>query len=776
MQVPLKRTRLDVVVGVLIGVVTLILYWRMTGYGFTNVDDQDYITKNPHVTAGLTWPGTAWAFQSGDAGNWHPLTWLSHMVDCQLYGLNAGGHHLTNLFFHIANTLLLFVWLRRATGARWRSVFVAALFAWHPLHVESVAWASERKDVLSTFFWLLALIAYLRYARSPSSTKYGLTLLLFACGLMSKPMVVTFPFVLLLIDYWPLDRLRVTGRGAVGNEMKSEAKNASPQDPLVATPIRSVKYLVLEKVPFFALALASSIVTYQVQNAVGTVSSFENIGLYSRLTNALLAYAKYIVKTLWPIDLSPIYPLAKTLPGGQLIAASLILILLSAWFVFRAKRHPYLVTGWFWFLGTLVPTIGLVQVGAQSMADRYMYIPSIGLFILVVWGLDAVWRFSPQRRRILAAVGILSLAGCLTGTWFQLEYWENPVKLFRHAVELDKDNYIAYDFLGKSLEDKGWKELALSCYSEAVRLQPGFVEGQYNLGTLLMEEGKLDEAITHLQAAVAADPKCAKGHNNLGSALFKRGRISDAKTHFSKAIALRPKEPSAHYNLGTLMLAESQLDEAVGQFSEAVRLRPDFSDAHLNLALAFVRQGKPGAASTHFAEVVRLQPENPEARFNLGLALLEQHKAEAAAAQFSECLRLKPGKIEAHFRLAQSLARQGKSAQAVLHYRESLRLTPDFPEALNELSWILSTSPDAGLRDGNEAIRLAEHACELTKRELPDMLVTLAAAYAEAGRFSNAVMTAQSAEAIESQSGHTQNVERASRLVRLFQAGRPFRE
>ena len=763
-------------VGALLGVVTLIVYWRMTGYGFTNVDDPDYITKNPQVSAGLTWPGTVWAFQTGAVGNWHPLTWLSHMVDCQLYGLNAGGHHAANLFFHLANTLLLFVWLRRATGARWRSFFVAALFAWHPLHVESVAWVSERKDVLSAFFWFLALLAYLRHARSPSSAKYLLTLLLFACGLMSKPMVVTFPFVLLLIDYWPLGRLRVAGCGVVASPVEAESQRILPEDPVVAIPPRSMTHLVREKVPFFALSLVSSIVTYRVQAAGGAVSSFAETGLYSRLTNAVLAYARYLAKTLWPIDLSPIYPFSKKLPGAQLLAASLILILLSAWFAFRARRHSYLVMGWLWFLGTLVPTIGLVRVGAQSMADRYMYLPSVGLFILVVWGLDAIGQFSPPRRRSLAALGGLALAGCLTGTWFQLGYWADPVTLYRRAVELNADNYIAYDYLGKSLEDKGWNELALSCYSEAVRLRPRFVVGQYNLGTLLMAQGRLAEATDHLQAAVTADPNFAKGYNNLGSALFKRGRISDAKTQFSRAIALDPDEPSAHHNLGTLLLAESQWAEAEAQFSEAIRLQPDFSEAHLNLALVYVRQGKPGDASAHFSEVVRLHPDNLEARFSLGLALLEVGEAAAAAAQFSECLRLRPGETRFHFRLAEALARQGKTAPAALHYREAIRLTPDFPDALNSLAWILSTSTELDLRNGSEAVRLAERSCALTQHELPDLLVTLAAAYAEAGRFSDAVKTAQAAETIASKSSRTQDVARANRLVRLFQSGQPLRE
>ena len=387
-----------------------------------------YITGNAHVTSGLTWTNVVWAFTSGEAANWHPLTWVSHMIDCDLYGTNPAGHHLTNLLFHIANTLLLFLLLKEITGALWRSFFVAALFAWHPLHVESVAWAAERKDVLSAFFWMLTLIAYVRFVAlskvhppSPSSGAmknpkskvfYVLALFLFACGLMSKPMVVTLPFVLLLLDFWPLGRI-------------ADFKCAG-------TLIR----LVLEKLPFFALALAGSVVTYLVQKSGGATWSQGALPLQARIANVLVAYMRYISKTFWPTDLALIYPYPHHWPIELVIGSALLLTVWSALFIFRAKQNPYLIVGWLWFLGTLVPVIGLVQTGVQSMADRYTYIPSIGLFILVVWGANDFLDRWPNWKKFLPLAGGVALAGCLAVTSIQLNYWQDSLKLFSHTIEV----------------------------------------------------------------------------------------------------------------------------------------------------------------------------------------------------------------------------------------------------------------------------------------------------------------------------------------------------
>jgi tetratricopeptide (TPR) repeat protein len=689
--------------------VTLLSYWPLIHHEFINYDDQDYITENLHVRTGLTWDNIGWAFCTGHYANWHPLTWISHMADCQLYGLNAGGHHLTNLLFHVANTLLLFLVLNRMTAAIWRSAFVAALFAWHPLHVESVAWAAERKDVLSTFFFLLTLGAYAKYvqskAKSPKSkvqngetfpssiirnpsSHYLLALFCFILGLMSKPMVVTLPFVLLLLDYWPLRRVQ------------SERETSSA---------RSISRLVVEKFPFFALAFCSCIITFLVQKAGGAVMSLESIPLPLRLVNALIAYLRYISHTVLPVGLAPFYPYETHWPEALVVGAALLLTVWSVLILVKARAYPYLPVGWFWFLGTLVPTIGLVQVGVQSMADRYMYIPSIGLFVVAVWGLydfrlfllrrsvcaspacSAEDHLAPKAAALLSntacvGAGAAILAAYLLCACVQLGYWQNGRKLFAHTLQVSSGCYLGYAALGQTYEESGQKQLALNYYSEAVRLAPHFVDGQYNLGTLLLEMGQTDEAIKCLNLAVTDRPSFARGHNNLGKALLAKGELDAAIDHLRKAKELNPDWPEAHYNLGTALLTGSKIDDAMTELSETLRLDPSYGGAHMNIAVALIRQNKAALALNHFAEAARLAPNNPEAHFNFGLALLDQNQPDEAVTQFAEELRLRPDEAKGHYRMAVALVQLNKPQEAALHYRETLRLAPDFTQACDELA------------------------------------------------------------------------------------------
>jgi protein O-mannosyl-transferase len=552
----LTRKQLSAAACIVLALVTLAVYWPLLHHDFINLDDQQYITANDHVRAGLTWAGVIWAFTTSEAANWHPLTWVSHMIDCDLYGLNPEGHHLTNLLFHVANALLLFLWLNKLTGALGRSFFVAALFAWHPLHVESVAWAAERKDVLSAFFWMLALIAYTRYAQRRSRVEgreskagaavsafdlrlstldYFQALFFFACGLMSKPMVVTLPFVLLLLDFWPLQRFSIFDfRFSI------------------------FSHLVLEKIPFFALALAGSVVTYLVQKSGGATWSQAALPFHARIANALVAYVRYVSKTFWPSDLAVIYPYSRHWPMISVIGAALALAAWTGLFLWRVRHNPYLVVGWFWFLGTLVPTIGLVQVGSQSMADRYTYIPSIGLFILVVWGANDILNRWPEWKKFLPVAGSIALAGCLMVTSVQLNYWQNGITLFSHAIKVTTDNYTADNFLGRALDGVGQTDVALLLYAESVRIQPHYPQAQYNLGMALWNKGRLDEACEHLAAAVR----------------------------------LVPENAEARYFLGTALMENGKLDNAVTQFTEALRLKPDFSQARRNLDEALARRGK----------------------------------------------------------------------------------------------------------------------------------------------------------------------------------------
>jgi tetratricopeptide (TPR) repeat protein len=706
----LTKNQLCVLVSVVLVLVTFVLYWPVKYNGFTNFDDDGYITGNTHVNSGLTGSNIHWAFTHVYAGYWIPLTWLSHMVDCQLFDLHAGGHHLVSVFFHIADTLLLFWWLKQLTGAVWRCAFVAAVFAWHPLRVESVAWACERKDVLSAFFWMFTLIAYTCYARKLSSrnylaaiASYLLALLLFACGLMSKPMVVTLPFVLLLLDFWPLERFVF-------------------QRP--AFTIQGTMKLILEKIPFFALGVAGSAVVYLTATAGGAVSTDS---FSFRVENALAAYLRYISKTFYPSDLAVFYPFPTHGMLPMAIIAAAVLAACSLAFILLSRRWPYLFVGWFWFMGTLVPVIGIVQAGSQSMADRFTYIPSIGLFILVTWGLADLFS-SPAGKKFLATAAIVVLAASIALTSIQITYWRSSITLFRHALAVTADNYVADACLGQALDVIGDDSDALPYCQQAAQLNPDYPPGQfflgivlwkkgdetnaldhldkaarassdnsifqYNLGKFLLEHGLTDKAAARFSAALEDDPDFPEAHNALGKTYLKRGKLPQAADELSKAVTLEPGNTQFHYDLGTVLLTGSQADRAMAQFLEAVRLDPDFADAQENLAVALAGQNKLPEAIAHFSKVVQLRPNDPEARFNLGFAYLNNHQPADADAQFTEELRLAPNQSKAHYRLAQALEQENKPAEAVSHYREALRLIPNFPDAQKELDEILAAHPE----------------------------------------------------------------------------------
>ncbi len=437
----MRRHRLEVIVSVVLIMATLAVYWQVQNHEFVNYDDDLYVTDNPHVKAGLTREGAIWAFVATHAGNWHPLTWLSHMLDCEVYGVNPWGHHLTNLLLHIGNTILLFLLFRHVTGAVWRSTLVAALFALHPLHVESVAWVSERKDVLSTLFWLSTMWTYLRHVESPGFRWYLLALLSFALGLMAKPMLVTLPFVLLLIDYWPLGRLQFGQSNRTHESMTPGLQRSS------------VSSLIFEKVPFFAISAVSSTVTYIVQLSAGAMPSQDVLPLQVRTANALVSYISYIGKMIWPHHLAVSYPHpGSNLPLWQIAGASLLLVFISALVIRGAGRFPYLVVGWLWYLGTLVPVIGLVQVGSQAMADRYTYVPLIGLFVIIVWGApNLVRRWRHGRFLLVSSSGVLLLT-LMACTWLQTSYWKDSFTLFQRTLDVTADNWRAHNGLGLALE------------------------------------------------------------------------------------------------------------------------------------------------------------------------------------------------------------------------------------------------------------------------------------------------------------------------------------
>jgi len=532
---------------VLLLVVTFAIFWQSTGHEFIVYDDNVYVTENLHVQTGLTYGNMLWAFTTIEASNWHPLTWWSHMLDCQIYGLNPKGHHLTNILFHIASTLLLWYLLFSATRKYWQSLFVAALFALHPLHVESVAWIAERKDLLSTFFMFGTLILYTRYTKNSRPLLYISSLVLYIFGLMSKPMLVTLPFVMLLWDFWPLGRLRLRA------PLKENTENSTPDPASTST----LPHLIFEKLPFFAFSLLSSVVTYYAQAHGASVAGARAVPLAFRLVNALVSYAKYIENMLWPHNLAVIYPLPTTLMLAQAAISGVILLGITAVVCRRARMNPFLLTGWLWYLGTLVPVIGFVQVGRQAMADRYTYIPLIGLFIMISWGIPALTDRFPYRRSIVTAMALLVLAASSIGTWIQLRYWKNDVTLFTHAIEAVENNYVAHMNLGLAFFQRDKTEEAIRHYFDAFSLRPNTDDLCYYLGLAFGVQGNLNESIIFFRKAIAINPKFAVAHYNLGVALARQGRLDEGIFHFTKALQIDPGLMEARKALETAMRLKS---------------------------------------------------------------------------------------------------------------------------------------------------------------------------------------------------------------------------
>ncbi|MCI0539973.1 MAG: tetratricopeptide repeat protein [Verrucomicrobiales bacterium] len=518
---------------------TLFLFWRVQTFDFVNYDDPGYVYDNVHVRTGLSLDNIIWAFTSlhGDMSYWHPLTWLSHQLDSQLFGLNAGAHHLTNVLFHCANSVLLLLLLARMTGHLGRAALVAGLFAWHPLHVESVAWVAERKDVLSTFFWMLAMLAYLRYAERPRPSHYLMTLLLFASGLMSKPIVVTFPFVLLLLDYWPLGRLKCVG-------------SLTPWSML---HFKSPTGVLLEKLPFLALSLIASGATLWAQIDVGAANTLGNLTLSQRLATAVVGYGFYLGKMFWPSGLCALYLHPGSWPFWLVAVEILLLLGISGTVLVLRRQYPYLLTGWLWYVGTLVPMIGLVQVGPQAAADRHGYIPLVGLFLILVWGLaDVTQHFKrPVLIRVPCGLGIVGLAIC---TFFQTQHWKNSEALFRRALAIDPNNEIAHNNLGRALEDRGQIDAAAVHYEAALKNHPFALSPNVNLGQVLLRRGDTNRALYHLAKPLQRNqPELERAHAALAYAFVKLKRIPEAIDHYSKALVLRPNLVMANVNLASIL-------------------------------------------------------------------------------------------------------------------------------------------------------------------------------------------------------------------------------
>jgi hypothetical protein len=543
-------------ISLLLIVLTIGAYWGIQHNEFINYDDGVYITENHYVQAGLTLKGVIWAFTTTRAGNWHPLTWLSHMLDCQLYGLNPGHHHSTSLVFHIANTLMLFLLFKRMTGTLWVSSFVAAMFALHPLHVESVAWGAERKDVLSTFLLILTVWAYVGYAKRPSLNRYLLVLLSFVLGLMAKPMLVTLPVVLLLLDYWPLCRLELGGSGCEGNPQMIQTVNSGSRSSIVSR-------LIVEKAPLFALAAASSLLTFFVQQNEGAVTSFELLPVEVRMANALISYVGYIGKMISPHPLAVFYPYPNLFPLWKVVGAALFLICVSILVIHSRKRYSYLMVGWLWYLVTLMPVIGLVQVGEQAMADRYTYVPLVGLFVMLGMGIPKILGGWKNRKAILAILAAILFSSYFLLTRNQVRYWYNSITLFTHTLNVTANNYRAYNLLGLALFSQGRLQEAISLISMAQRLRPNHPDVYNNLGIVLAQQGKIKEAMTYFSKALQIKADHAEVHSNIGNVLVQQGKIQEAIEHYTQAVRIKPDFPTAHFSLGLAFLSIGDSNSAL---------------------------------------------------------------------------------------------------------------------------------------------------------------------------------------------------------------------
>jgi tetratricopeptide (TPR) repeat protein len=657
------------VVCILLAGIVWIAFGQTLRHEFVNYDDGPYVYANPKIINGLTLSNVAWAFTHVHAANWHPLTTISHMLDCQFYGLQSWGHHLTNILLHIAAVILLFLALWRLTGNLWASAFVAALFAIHPLRVESVAWVAERKDVISGVFFMLTLLAYARYARSDRFAlgRYMTVLVLFALGLMCKPTLVTLPFVLLLLDYWPLRR--------------TEKSDARGHRRMAWSP------LIAEKIPLFVLSAASCVATILAQKQA--LTPVRVVTFQERFANAVVASIEYLGQFVYPANLAVLYPYPKGGPNVAEVIFALLFLPIVCVILFRCRKiYPFALVGWLWFLGMLVPMIGIVQVGSQPMADRYTYLPQIGLYILTTWGAIELFKSWRHKREVLAVAALLIVGALITRSYFQSAYWRDSETLWRHTVDVTHDNYIAQNNLAGALLERGRLNEAIVHYREALEIKPDVAEVQSNLGNALVQQGEVEEAIVHLQKALQIDPTYAEAYNYMGNAAIKKGQAAEAIGYYQKAIEFNTSYAEAQNNLGVAFLRNGQVDEAIAHYKEAVEIRPGSAEMQFNLGNALARKGDWADAIACYQAALGTEPDAGKAAKilnNLGGALEKIGKRDEAFEQFIKAVQMNGNYPEAHCNLARMLAQQGHRDEAVAHLKQALRLRPGYEQARKQL-------------------------------------------------------------------------------------------
>jgi protein O-mannosyl-transferase len=709
-----KTNRYPLFISLALALITVASFWGVHGYEFVNMDDAEYIAGNQNIQRGFTADALKWAFTSTEAANWHPVTWLSHMLDCSLFGLNPGAHHGINLLLHILNVLLLFSILKNTTRATWQSAFAACLFAVHPLHVESVAWVSERKDVLSTFFWMLTTIAYIRYCRRPNIFRYVPALLLFGLGLMSKPMLVTLPFVLLLMDYWPLERLRRT----------AEETNLITEPPKINLPKYRLVYLMAEKIPLFALAIVSSVITFVVQQKGGAMDIGNRFSLASRIANSLESYVIYIQKTLWPSALAPFYPHpANDVSIVYPILAAAVLLGITALVIRFGRSHKYLPVGWFWYLGMLVPVIGLVQVGEQAYADRYSYLATTGLFIMIAWLVPQLVAKWPFRTAALVATSSVIIAIFSICTFVQQKYWRDSVTLFEHAIKVTKNNYQAHYWISEPLRLKGKLREAIDHNSECLRIRPDHSEALNSMALAMIQMGRFDEAIECLEKAIKLKPHvyppyvnlglALNGkekhdeaialyrsilphfdkppvHKNLADALREKGDKEEAINEYKKYLAFEPSDAAVLYIVGISLAEQGKNDEAVAHFQRVLEIEPNSIEAHNSLGYVLAHLGRYDEATRQYSEALRLAPEAAQIHVNLGYVYVSQGNFEAAASEYRKAVEIQPDDYVAHTYLGKVLFRLGNAKEAIEHFNQALKINPGYAAAKNDLQAIRS--------------------------------------------------------------------------------------
>ncbi|MCK5174840.1 MAG: tetratricopeptide repeat protein [Planctomycetes bacterium] len=717
MSKPLSENAVIVLICAGLAAATFIAFEEVRHNGFVNYDDTVYVTQNEHVRAGITRESVYWAFTSRHegTGNWHPVTWLSHMLDCQLFDLESYWHHLTNLLFHIANAMLLFWIMRRMTGALWPSVFVAAVFALHPQRVESVAWLAERKDVLSGFFWLLTIAAYTRYTAGGGLWRYMAVVVSFALGLMAKPMLVTLPFVLLILDYWPLYRLRPDRKVLQKGPRSGESLQPGGQTP-------TLRFLLIEKIPLFILTAVSCVATFIIQRSHGAMVEGFHLPLNIRLINASVSYVQYIVKMFWPTGLAVLYPYNPgMIPAWQVAGAFLLLLFVTAGAIYASIRlkHRWFLAGWLWYIGTMVPVIGLVQVGSQSMADRYTYIPMVGVSIIIAWGaaqLSRKWPYYDIRLGIVGSILLLVLAVC---TRFQVLHWRNDLALFGRAVAVTKNNCTMHKCYGVALLEAGRFDEAEVNLTESLRIKPDYADGHESLGLLYHKQERFDEAIASYQEAlrlgkrvkaitfrlaeVYADddrfelaidnylkvlelqPDSVDTRFKIGVLLFKQGKYDQAMDYFQYIVSERPGSGQTLYYIGQIRAWKGEFDRAIEDFDKAIDAGVRSADLCNNYAIALISQGKSDLAAVKWQEALLLKPEHADANRNMGLIMVQQQNYDEAIEYFSQALSGKEDFPQIYNDLGSVYLHTGEYDLAIANFRQAIKLKPDYSEATANL-------------------------------------------------------------------------------------------